>query len=130
MMMAYSRCSAIVVLSERVEYTVQRALFRSLGTALGGAVSNTAAVLLLSLLVALRSALSHYTASAGSCPDRPAFCSMHEDCQWVELALSTKYTLQKLAATQLASTPGVLQLQGWLAGGPCAPTPQPATPTS
>ena len=32
-------CRAIVVLSERVEYTVQRALFRSLGTALGGAVA-------------------------------------------------------------------------------------------
>ena len=33
------KCRAIVVLSERVEYTVQRALFRSLGTAIGGTLT-------------------------------------------------------------------------------------------
>lgn len=70
MMMAYSHCSAVVVLSERVEYTVQRALFRSLGTALGGDVGTTAAYLLLSPIPP-HSALSRCKASPGSCPERP-----------------------------------------------------------
>jgi hypothetical protein len=46
-LVCYCNCSAIVVLSERVEYTVQRALFRSLGTALGGDVTACMFALLL-----------------------------------------------------------------------------------